>query len=59
MKIIQGFNDVHCGDRLVGFRCSECGEVFQSMWGDTCNSCRTAERRHREIVKALTKDRGK
>jgi len=40
---------------VVGFRCVECREVVEQMWGDTCNSCREKERRHRELVAALAK----
>jgi len=39
--------------RTVGFRCYECGGVFQSMRGETCNGCREKERRHRELIEAL------
>ena len=35
---------------IVGFRCWECGNVFQSMWGEICNGCREKERRHRELL---------
>jgi DNA-directed RNA polymerase subunit N (RpoN/RPB10) len=28
---------------IVGFRCWTCGDVFQSMWGETCNRCRKQE----------------
>lgn len=38
---------------LVGFRCFECGGVFQSMWGCTCNGCREKERRHQEMLEAI------
>lgn len=38
---------------LVGFRCFECGGIFQSMWGEVCNGCREKERRHRELVEAV------
>lgn len=38
---------------IAGFRCWECGHIFQSMWGDTCNGCREKERRHRELVEAV------
>lgn len=38
---------------LVGFRCFECGQVFDRMWGNTCNGCREKERRHQETLAAL------
>ena len=40
-------------DNVIGFRCNKCGGVFQSMWGNTCNGCRDAERRHKEILEAI------
>ena len=48
-------NAVYNQSKIVGFRCWECGKIVQSMWGNTCNSCREKERRHQEILKALTK----
>ena len=33
-------NGVYYGDKCVGYRCFTCGDVRQSMWGTTCNSCR-------------------
>lgn len=39
--------------KTVGFRCFECGGIFESMWGETCNGCREKERRHQELVEAL------
>lgn len=41
------------GYEIAGFRCFECGGVFPSMWGNTCNACREKERRHQEILAAL------
>ena len=41
------------GEDIIGFRCSECGGVFDSMFGDTCLGCREKERRHREVIEAL------
>lgn len=26
---------------LVGFRCFNCNDVVPSMWGTTCNACRS------------------
>lgn len=37
---------------LVGFRCFECGGLFDRMWGNTCNGCREKERRHQEMLEA-------
>ena len=40
--------------KIVGFICRECGGIFESMWGNTCNSCVEIERRHQEILQAIT-----
>ncbi|KKN49566.1 hypothetical protein LCGC14_0641310 [marine sediment metagenome] len=37
--------------KTIGFRCRECGDIFQSMWETTCNKCRREEERHQEILK--------
>lgn len=34
---------------IVGYRCWTCGNVFQSMWGETCNRCRKEEKQHEEM----------
>lgn len=39
--------------KVIGYRCHECGEVFQSMWGCICNGCVAKERRHQEALEAL------
>ena len=26
---------------VIGFRCFQCGEVKDRMWGTTCNACRS------------------
>lgn len=40
-------------DKTIGYRCSECGKVYSSMWGDVCDKCRAEERRHQELIKAI------
>lgn len=45
-------NSVFRSGKCVGFQCYECGGVFQSMMGDTCNGCREKERRHQELLEA-------
>ncbi len=40
--------------KIIGFRCFVCSKVAPSMWGDTCNECRENERRHEELVAALS-----
>ena len=39
--------------RVLGYRCSECGHSYQSMWGNICNGCREKERRHQESLAAM------
>jgi len=39
--------------REVLWKCSSCGQPFDLGWGDQCNACLTAERRHRELVAAV------
>ncbi len=56
---MSNFNNAVYGSRgtervVVGYRCDECGDVAQTMWGTTCNKCRTAERRHQESLAAQT-----
>lgn len=47
-------NDVYDGrGKLVGFRCSTCGDVFPSMWDVTCNRCRLEEERHAALLAVL------
>lgn len=50
-SVKNGWGDV------VGFRCWTCGEVFQSMWGETCNKCRQEKddsKKLREEIQKLT-----
>ena len=49
-RIIRDFNG-----RISGFVCNRCGRVVQSMWGNTCNSCREEDRKHDELIRALRK----
>lgn len=44
--------------KTIGFRCLQCGNVVQSMWGNLCNQCREDERRHQELIAAI-RDREK
>lgn len=34
---------------VVGFRCWRCGNVFQSMWGETCNGCRHQDEENEKL----------
>ena len=43
MNTVRGF-----GGKVIGFRCFECGTIANSMWGNTCNSCRA---KHEEADK--------
>lgn len=53
-------NEVRNGwGRLVGFRCFECGGIFEKMWGEVCNGCRETERRHREMIAAMKASQAK
>jgi hypothetical protein len=36
-----------------GFQCWTCREIFDSMWGETCNGCRDTEKRHKELIAAI------
>jgi hypothetical protein len=38
---------------ISGFRCYQCGRVFDSMLGDICNGCFGVNQRHRELIEAL------
>ena len=42
---------------IIGYKCTTCGEVFDSMLGDNCNRCWTEERRHQEILKAIKENK--
>lgn len=39
--------------RTIGFVCAECGELFQSMWGNKCNKCRREIEYHEARMRAL------
>lgn len=43
--------------KIIGFRCIRCGNVKSSMWGETCNECRSIldeNRKLREEISRLT-----
>lgn len=44
--------------RETGFVCRECDEVKSKMWGNICNQCREAERRHQETLRAIGNKKG-
>jgi hypothetical protein len=33
-----------------GFRCYQCGGIFQSMWGKTCNGCRKKNEDNEKLI---------
>lgn len=35
---------------VAGYRCSQCGDVKEKMWGNTCNSCRDVNAKHAELL---------
>lgn len=39
--------------QVIGYRCLDCGDIVQQMWGNTCNKCRDNERRHQELIAAI------
>lgn len=41
--------------RIVGFRCFECGEIANMMWGEICNSCRSKQEKHNEMIYEIKK----
>lgn len=51
----MSFNNIIYGRRgeVVGFRCVECGGVYQSGFDETCNECRATERRHQEVLRTI------
>ena len=46
-------NAVYIGDDVVGFRCQQCNKVVNSMFGNTCNSCRNINEAIREKNRLL------
>jgi hypothetical protein len=50
-NVIRNHNGV-----TMGYRCYTCRGVFDAMWGEACNECREAERRHQELLSAQRKD---
>ena len=38
---------------IIGFRCYQCGKVFQQMWNTTCNNCRKKNEEHDELITEL------
>ena len=44
-------NEVIRNGNVIGYRCWQCGGIFQSMWGETCNGCR----KQNELIDAAKK----
>lgn len=43
--------------REILWQCSDCGKPFDLGWGSQCNQCIRDEKRHRELLKAITESR--
>lgn len=39
--------------KVIGFVCSRCNKVYQSMWGTVCNKCRDEDEKHNELIKEI------
>lgn len=40
------------------FRCHQCNDMVETMWGATCNNCRRENQEHKDILKSVcTKDK--
>lgn len=59
-------NAVYVGSECIGYRCFTCGDIFQSMWGTTCNRCRHQDDENaklrkeiRDLKEAIQKVKGK
>jgi len=39
--------------KVVGYRCLTCGHVVSSMWGNTCNECRSKSEEGEKLLKAI------
>ena len=40
---------------IMGYECWTCGKVVQSMWGETCNACRSKEKQSNSLVEEVRK----
>jgi len=36
-----------------GFRCRQCGGIFDMMWGTTCNGCRKTNEDNEKLLKEV------
>lgn len=41
---------------MAQFRCYQCGDYYDAMWGNTCNGCRKANQQHSELVELRKKE---
>lgn len=48
-------NEVYGRNGVTGYRCIECGGVFQMMWGNVCNGCTRQREQHREKMNAIAR----
>ena len=44
----------HDGE-VIGFRCTTCGRIYQSGWGDICNVCRETNEKHEDLMTEIKK----
>lgn len=40
---------------LIGFRCTNCGETYQSGFGAECNHCARSKKQHSELISEIKK----
>lgn len=48
-------NAIYLGGKCIGFRCFQCGNIFQQMWDTTCNGCREKNNQHNELINEIKK----
>ena len=49
--INNAVKDAH--GNVIGYRCSVCGEIYTSMWGNVCNKCREERKFRQQLLEAL------
>jgi hypothetical protein len=43
-------NSIKVNGKVVGYRCYQCNDIVQSMWGTTCNSCRSQNEHNKKLL---------
>jgi len=46
-------NEVRKNGKVAGFRCYQCGKIYQQMWANTCNGCRRKNEQHDELISEI------